>query len=118
MIKELTNADVYVFLAEECRNNTSLWEQYGEGIVTHTTDVDFWNALSEQLDCFRICDECGKPMIEGYVVDGYLHYCSKECMLKHLTWEQYLDRYDDGEGDSFWTTWYEESETFRELNRK
>lgn len=27
-------------------------------------------------------------------------------------WENYLGLYDDGNGDSFWTTWYEESETF------
>lgn len=113
MTKEYTNSDVYEFLAEECRIDGRLWEKFGEGIVSRTTGVTFWESLSEELDCFRICDECGKPMIEGYVVDGCNTYCSDECLHKHITDEEFNSLYDDGDGDTYWTTWYEDSETFK-----
>ena len=37
----LSNKDVYEFLAEECRNNPKLWKEFGQGILSHTTDNDF-----------------------------------------------------------------------------
>ena len=95
MTKKYTNTDVYDFLAEECRLNKTLWKEYGKGILEHTSDEDFWENLSEELDCFRICDECGKPMIEGYVVDGCDTYCSDECLHKHLSDEEYKELYAD-----------------------
>jgi len=113
MKKAYTNNNVYDFLAEECRHDKALWKEYGKGIVAHTTDEDFWESLSEELDCFRICDECGKPMIEGYVVDGCNTYCSDVCLHKHITDEEYNLLYNDGNSDTYWTTWYEDSETFR-----
>lgn len=113
MTKEYSNNDVLDFLAEECRCRPELWDEFGEGILSHTIDVDFWEALSEHLDCFRVCDECGKPMIVGYVVDGCDTYCSDECLHKHLTEEEFKELYNDGEGDTYWTTWYEDSVTFK-----
>lgn len=115
VVKEYTNNDVYSFLAEQCRINERLWEKFGEGIVSRTTDVGFWECLSEELDCFRICEECGKPMIEGYVVDGCDTYCSDECLHKHITDEEFNSLYDDGNGDTYWTTWYEDSKTFKHV---
>lgn len=117
MIKEYTNNDVYEFLAEECRHDNALWKAFGDGIVNRTTDEDFWERLSENFDCFRVCDECGKPMIEGYVVDGCNTYCSDECLHKHLTDEEFNSLYDDGNGETYWTTWYEDSETFKKYNQ-
>ena len=117
MIKEHTNNEVYEFLAKECRHNATLWKRFDDGIINRTTDVDFWERLSEELDCFRICDECGKPMIEGYVVDGCDTYCSDECLHKHLTDDEFNSLYDDGNGDTYWTTWYEDSETFKKHNK-
>ncbi len=113
MTKELTNEDVYEFLAEECRSDASLWKEYGDGILSRTSDADFWCSLAEHLDCMRVCDECGKPMIEGYLIDGAKYYCSDECLHRHMTHEQFLELYADGNGDSFWTTWYEDSTTFK-----
>jgi hypothetical protein len=52
-------------------------------------------------------------MIVGYVVDGSDTYCSEECLHKHLTDEEYKKLYDNGDGDTYWTTWYEDSVTFR-----
>ena len=117
MIKELTNKDVFEFLAEECRNKPNLWEEYEAGILNQTTNVNFWDSLSEYLDCFRVCDECGKPMIVGYVVDGCETYCSVECLHKHLTDEEFNILYDNGKGDSYWTTWYEDSMTYNRRNK-
>ena len=112
MVKEYTNDDVYEFLTEECRNNSELWMRFGAGIQSQTTNVDFWDSLSLYLDCFRICDECGKPMIEGYVVDGCDAYCSDGCLHKHLTDEEFKQLYNDGGGNTYWTTWYEDSITY------
>lgn len=113
MPKQYTNNNVYDFLAEECRLNKALWKKYGKGIMAHATDEDFLENLSKELDCFRICDECGKPMIVGYVVDGCDTYCSDECLHKHLTDEEFNELYDDGDGDTYWTTWYEDAMTFK-----
>ena len=112
MRKEFSNNDVYDFLAEECKHSSELWEKFGGSILSHITDFDFWNTLSEHLDCFRICEECGKPMIEGYVVDGCETYCSKECLHKHISEEEFNELFNGGNGDTYWTTWYEDSVTF------
>ena len=113
MMKEYTNKEVYELLAEECKQDANLWAEFGEGILSHTDEAGFWEDLSEQLDCFRICEECGKPMIEGYVVNGCDTYCSDDCLHKHLSEEEYKALYNDGEGDTYWTNWYEDSITFK-----
>ena len=114
MRKEYTNDDVFVFLAEDCKKTPALWEEFGAGILSHVSEPDFWNSLSEHLDCFRVCNECGKPMIVGYVVDGCDTYCSEECLHKHLTDEEFNNLYNDGNGDTYWTTCYEDSLTYKE----
>jgi len=109
-----SNNSVYDFLENECRQDSDLWAEFGEGILSRTDDTEFWELLSERLDCFRICEECGKPMIEGYVVFGCNTYCSDECLHKHVSEEQYYTLYNDGDSDTYWTTWYEDSNTFRD----
>lgn len=45
-------------------------------------------------------------MTEGYCIDnGCEYYCSDECLHRHYTEEEYLDMYNNGEGDSYWTVW-------------
>ena len=111
--KEIDNSKVYEFLAEECRQNADLWAEFGKGVLSHTDDDEFWKQLSEKLDCFRICEECGHPMIEGYVFDGCNTYCSDECLHKHVSEEEFNTLYNDGEGNTYWTAWYEDSLTFK-----
>lgn len=54
----------------------------------------------------RTCSECSKLMTEGYCIDnGCEYYCSDECLHRHYTEEEYLDMYNNGEGDSYWTVW-------------
>lgn len=112
MEKEYNNKIVYDFLIEECKLMPELWDEFGTGLMSHTSDVIFLDELSERLDCFRVCNECGKPMIEGYVVNGCETYCSDECLHKHLTDAEFDELYDEGNGDTYWTTWYEESLTY------
>ncbi len=113
MVKDYINDNVYDFLAEECRKDADLWTQFGKGVLSHTDNADFWEQLSEQLDCFRICEECGNPMIEGYLVDGCSTYCSDECLHKHYSEEEFNALYNEGDGDTYWTTWYEDSITYK-----
>lgn len=55
---------------------------------------------------YRICSECGKAMVEGYCIDnGAEYYCSDECLHKNMTQEEFDTLYDDGNGDSYWTSW-------------
>ena len=54
----------------------------------------------------RICTKCGKPITQGYLIhDGEEYYCSDECLYSTYTKEEYLNLYDNGNGDSFWTQW-------------
>ena len=57
----------------------------------------------------RKCSICGKEMVSGYVLDdGIYYYCSDKCLYKHITKEEYLEMYDNGE--AYWTEWGEEDE--------
>lgn len=59
----------------------------------------------------RICNDCGKYMTRGYVIEnGVEYYCSEECLNKHYTENEYLQMYDDGNGDSYYTEWEDEIE--------
>lgn len=59
----------------------------------------------------RICNDCGKYMTRGYVIEnGIEYYCSEECLNKHYTESEYLTMYDDGNGDSYYTEWDDEIE--------
>lgn len=54
----------------------------------------------------RTCSDCGKGMNEGYVINGGCeHYCSDDCLHKHISADEFEDLYDDGDGDSYWTEW-------------
>ncbi len=110
--KEEINNDACHFLEMECRLDAALWEQYGEGILAHRRDREFWDSLAGHLDCMRVCDECGEPMIDGYVIDGRIHYCSEECMLKNITLEEFEEEYEDSDSQTCWTCWFDESKLF------
>lgn len=57
---------------------------------------------------YRICDECGKKIQEGYCIEGgFAYYCSEKCLYKNMSKKQFNDLYDNGNGDSYWTEWYE-----------
>ena len=61
------------------------------------------------MDFKRICSECGKEIKAGFVIDGGTeYYCSEKCLHKHYTHEDYLEMYDDGNSDTYWTEWEED----------
>jgi len=60
-----------------------------------------------EIDTMRVCSHCGKLMDEGYCIEsGIDYYCSDECLHANMTEEEYLDLYNDGKGDSYYTEWY------------
>ena len=80
-------------------------KQYMAGYVIDNTDVE---ELVDELDLqhTRCCSHCGNPMYEGFCIEnGAEYYCSEECLHKHLSEEEYNDLYDDGKGESYWTSW-------------
>lgn len=45
-------------------------------------------------------------MVAGYCIEGgSAYYCSDECLHANLTEKEYLELYDNGEGDSYYTEW-------------
>lgn len=63
----------------------------------------------------RECNACGKGMNEGYCVEsGIEYYCSDECLHTEITPEEWLELYNDGEGDSYWTDWSEDPDEYLE----
>jgi hypothetical protein len=61
----------------------------------------------------RECTACSKGMNEGYCIEGGMeYYCSDACLHTEITHEEYMELYADGEGDSYWTTWYEDPDEY------
>jgi len=61
----------------------------------------------------RNCTECGAGMNEGYCFDGgRAYYCSDACLHKHFTHDEWEKLYNDGDGDSCWTTWDEDPDEY------
>lgn len=109
-----TNSDIYEFLSEEIKHYSDIVPLSVSELMARENDVAFWEELSEKLDCFRICDHCHRPMIEGYCIDdGCEHYCSDGCLSNNYSNEEYEQMYDDGEGTSYYTNWYEDSKTYK-----
>lgn len=110
-MKELTNKDVYNFLQKEIALHPELEKHFGGLLLEHEDDEQFWEELSENLDCFRICDVCGKPMIEGYVMNGS-HYCSEACLHTEYSDEEIQALCTENNDECYYTNWYEDSISF------
>ena len=64
--------------------------------------------MNNELKFARRCNDCKKGMNQGYVIEqGEQHYCSDECLNKHISHTEYLELYDNGNGDTYWTDWEE-----------
>jgi hypothetical protein len=62
----------------------------------------------DEEKCPVYCDECGAGMWDGYMVHGGMfYYCSDKCLHKHMTQEEWMELYADGQSNSCWTEWYE-----------
>ncbi len=109
-MKELSNTDTYNFISNELTYHPELPQYSVEKLAAHKDDEEFWLELSESLDCFRICDNCGRPMIEGFCVDDCDTYCSKACLHEQYDDEEYKELLKDG--TAYYTVWYEDSVSY------
>ena len=51
-------------------------------------------------------------MNKGYCIEGGMEYfCCDECLHTAYSEDEYLELYDGGEGDTYWTEWDEEGGT-------
>lgn len=52
----------------------------------------------------HICTECNTEILEGYIVELMnIKACSKACLEKRISYEDFLIRHDNGNGDAYWT---------------
>lgn len=96
-------------LYDECLENNMKYYIEKE---TDEVDNNYWCVFDETDEVdeehTRVCSECGCRFSEGYCVDsGMEYYCSDECLHKHYTDEEWEDLYNNGESDSYWTSWVE-----------
>lgn len=72
------------------------------------TEVDGKYYIEVDIENVRVCSKCGRSMVKGYCIDGGTdYYCSDECLLQEMTWEEWLKLYGYGETESYYTEWEE-----------
>ena len=67
----------------------------------------------EELDSIRICEHCGAPMHEGYLVNDFDTYCSEACARAATTemgwteetFNKHLTNADSEDSCIYWTQW-------------
>ena len=95
----------YVLLKEKIDEAAAdIKEFMADFVIRHSKASELVDELD--LKHVRACSECGKPMTEGFCIeDGAEYYCSEDCLHKNLSDEEYENLYDDGRGNSYWTSW-------------
>ena len=107
---EPSNGDTYNFISEELTYYPELPQYSAEELAAHKGDNEFWAELGEKLDCFRMCDVCGEPMLEGFIIyGGESHYCSEDCRRRIISDKEYIRQYNEWDSDTFWTTLWDNS---------
>lgn len=119
MAKQLTNKDVYEFLEQEIALHPDLDEMFAGDLREHEHDEMFWEELLDEfaamgLYCFTICDACGRPMIEGYTMNGS-HYCSDACLHTDYSQDEIDTLCSDDNDECYYTVWYEDSGAYRRM---
>ena len=78
--------------------------RYELNIILTTQDLRVKDPEEDE----RLCSQCGKSMQEGFCFESdATQYCSEECLTKVITWDEYLAIHDNGNGDAYWTDWYD-----------
>lgn len=74
-------------LKKNTGDNGSVHEAVEHAIYSKVDDL-------EDIVEIRVCDECGKLMVEGYCITGGEEYfCSDECLHKNYTPDEWLAIY-------------------------
>lgn len=115
-MKELKNKDILDFLKQEIAEHSEIPERFRCNLAEKENDADFWEDLSEYLDCFRICDVCHKPMIEGYYICD-THYCSENCAHTDYTDKEIEELCQDSD-ENYYSVWYEDSIIYNKKYRE
>lgn len=124
-MEQLSNKDAIALLKAEMKLQPELEDVYenyfldGQRNKTIMAEKIIDNLEPEELleefpdiDCVKVCDSCGKFMIEGYNIENDSeHYCCDECLHKAMSEEEYNRLYEDG--DSFYTNWYENARSLK-----
>jgi len=75
-------------------------------ILNEENKKKLFQILEDQEFEVRICSKCNNLMLEGYCIEGgYQYFCSDECLKSEMTMKEFNNLYNDGEGDSYWTSW-------------
>lgn len=62
--------------------------------------------MENEKELFRVCNVCGQPMLEGYVIDdGVEYYCCDDCLHSAYTEEEYIELCMNDL--AYWTQWEE-----------
>lgn len=67
--------------------------------------IDEYTQAVEENDGVRICDDCGKLIVEGYVWGDGEHIECEACLNNSTTKEEYNKAYENDE--VYWTQWEE-----------
>lgn len=64
----------------------------------------------EDIDCVRVCENCGKLISEGWIYEGIETYCSEDCMIAShpdINIQELKIRAVEDNANSYWTMWEE-----------
>lgn len=99
-----TEHNIAVYLREETTNSGCQGDMNLLTVLDHARSEWKKHRAETEEKHNRICDECLKPMREGYCIDGGSeYYCSDRCLHVHYTPAERRKMYDDGNSDSYRT---------------
>ena len=118
---ELLRTYSTLFEIEANSQQEAIKKFYDLGDSIYTEEMAQMHILSEEVrgDKYaRLCSNCGKPMNEGYVVDGGTdYYCSDNCLHAEILpeeWERLTNEEDtllgSGSDNNYWTEWEDEED--------
>ena len=55
-----------------------------------------------EIDNLRVCQYCGKFIIEGYLYRDFETFCSEKCFINEYDRKTYVEADDD---ELYWTAW-------------
>lgn len=103
---EEINKIIIQYNIEELNHQMNISDDNREQNYLNNKINELKNKLNEEEKETRTCSECKKEITQGYCIEnGEEYYCSDECLHKHYTQDEYLEMYDNGNGESYWTEW-------------
>lgn len=65
---------------------------------------------TEDIECVRVCEKCGKLMSEGWGYESIETYCSDDCMIAShpdVNIQELKTHAIEDNSNSYWTMWEE-----------